>query len=596
MVGNRAGVGGKSVGPDAPSGADAPSTKPGLLRFTAANGKTYEADLSYTWDNGDGPIARAYLVKDGVVSNFSRNMKVSAIEAEASASSSGAKHEPKPKVSAAQVDYLQRFVDGPDYVFPFGVNGNTVQTAKAKGYVELVEGSTTQVRLTPAGREALGLEPLETPTEGGTDDTVPEAGGPDLAGPGGVGDPTPEFPGPVVEEGAGDGAGVPDYVRAFVSPGDKVYVHPQGSYIVASASGAVAKIGPDGKPRKTSATAAKLAVGHGQWTPVSMSKPAPVKQPVEPPLETKPIQDVPIEQSVVVAPEPEPELPSIPAPAASKFQVPMAFDQAPVADVPKYIEDPAYHFQQKVDGIRGQLVIEPGKKPWFRSKSGQQLVNSSAAKITGPLLAKLGAQSDYDGPRYTIDGELLDGKWYVFDVAVDGAEKTPWEDRMRTAEAWVSEMHKLGLKNIQALPVARTPEEKRKLWEAVSASGGEGVMMKRRDAPYNYGSRVKHTLKAKITSTADVVVMERNIDGKENARIGIHIGGKLVSIGTVSMQGKEKSAPVSVGDVIEVEYLWANPANHNLQQPRMVKRRPDKVPADSTAEQLRFVGKDVVPV
>jgi hypothetical protein len=417
-----------------------------------------------------------------------------------------------------------------------------------------------------------------------------------LAGPGDVGDPTPDLPGPTVEEGEG-GEALPGHVAPFVGPGDKVYKHPQGSYIVAGSDGSVVKIGPDGKPRKTSATAAKLAVGHGSWAPVETSVPAPVKKPTEPPLEDKPIQDVPIEESVVVAAEPEPELPSTPAPkTASKFQVPMTFNEAPVTDVPKYIEDPNFHFQQKVDGIRGQLVIEPGKKPWFRSKSGDALVNSSAAKITGPLLAKLGAQSDYDGPAYTIDGELLDGKWYVFDVAVDGGEKAPWEDRMRTAEGWVGEMHKLGLKQIQALPVARTPEEKRKLWEAVKASGGEGVMMKRKDAPYNYGQRVNHTLKAKITSTADVVVLERNIGGKENARIGIHINGQLVSIGTVSMQGKEKGGAVNVGDVIEVEYLWANPANHNLQQPRMVKRRPDKKPADATADQLRFVGKDVVDV
>lgn len=52
------------------------------VRFTAKNGKTYEADLdpSHGWDNGDGRIVSAYLVKDGVVTNYSRNMKVAEIE------------------------------------------------------------------------------------------------------------------------------------------------------------------------------------------------------------------------------------------------------------------------------------------------------------------------------------------------------------------------------------------------------------------------------------------------------------------------------------------------------------------------------------
>lgn len=428
-------------------------------------------------------------------------------------------------------------------------------------------------------------------------DPVPEAGAQDLAGPGGQPDPSPDLPGPVVGQGpAGGGSGLPGHVAPFVTPGSKVYVHPQGSYVVVGLDGSVTKIGPDGKPRKTSAAAAKLAVGHGKWTPIEASVPAPVKKETGPPLAKAPLADLKPEKAVVVASKDEEELPSLPAPKTSTFRVPMAFNEAPVVDVPKYIEDPNFHFQQKVDGIRGQLVIEPGKQPWFRSKSGQKLVNSSAAKITGPLLDKLGKQSDYDGPTYTIDGELLDGKWYVFDVAVEGSEKTPWEDRMSTAEAWVAEMHKLGLLNIQALPVARTAEEKRALWEAVQASGGEGVMMKRKDAPYGYGQRVNHTLKAKITSTADVVVMARNLGGKENAEIGIHVGGKLVSIGTVSMQGKEKGGAVNVGDVIEVEYLWANPANNNLQQPRMKKKRPDKSPADANSDQLRFVGKQVVDV
>lgn len=453
--------------------------------------------------------------------------------------------------------------------------------------------STDDAAQKQAKKPAIDMDRFGAAALGGSDESVPEGTTEDLAGPGGGGDPTPDLPGPVVGQGTG-GADLPDYIRPFVGPGDKVYRHPQGSYIVASPEGAVVKIGPDGKPRKTSATAAKLAVGHGKWEPVDASIPEPQTETVAPPVESKPLTDLEPADAIVVQPGAEEEKPSKPAPAGSTFRVPMTFNEAPVADVPKYIDDPDWFFQQKVDGIRGQLVIEPGKKPWFRSKSGQQLQSSSAAKITGPMLAKLGQQSDYEGPTYTIDGELLDGKWYVFDVAVDGSEQQPWEQRMATAEAWVSEMHKLGLKNIQALPVARTPEEKRKLWDAVHASGGEGVMMKRRSAPYSYGQRVSHTLKAKITSTADVVVMARNLEGKENAQIGIQIGGKLTPIGTVSMQGKEKGGAVNVGDVIEVEYLWANPANHNLQQPRMVKRRPDKAPSEATAEQLRFVSKEVI--
>ena len=454
---------------------------------------------------------------------------------------------------------------------------------------------------TPEADETPLPAPDEVPeAEEATDVAVPAGDEGDVGGPGSLPDPSPEFPGtPVGVAAPGDGGltGVPAFAASLVKPGDKVYTHPQGSVIIVNPDGNVVKVGPDGKPRKSSATAAKLAVGHGQWAPLEGgAKPAPVVVEKAPPIDEAPITDLTPAEAVVTTSVVEPELPSSPAPTGSKFRAPMIFDEVSVADVPKYIDDDSYFFQQKVDGIRGQLVIEPGKEPWFRSKSGQRLVSSTAAKITGPMLKKLGGQSHAEGPSYTVDGELLDGVWYVFDVAVDGAEKTPWEDRMAVAESWVNEMHKAGITNIQALPTAKTAEQKRALWDAVNASGGEGVMIKRRDAGYNYDKRVSHTVKAKITSTADVIVLERNIGGKENARIGLVINGEEVSIGTVSMQGKEKFGAVNVGDVIEVEYLWAMPGTNALQQPRMVKRRPDKKRSEATADQLRFVDKSVVDV
>lgn len=438
----------------------------------------------------------------------------------------------------------------------------------------------------------------DDPTPEEVPDAVPEAAEADVEGPGEGGDPLPDFPGPVVEEvdapeaeaGATD---IPEFVRGLIHPGDKVYSHPQGSWIIVSPNGAVAKIGPNGKPRKTSATAAKLAVGHGGWSPVEMTKSKPTKKPIEPPTAVKPMTDIEPAQAIVVSDVVEPELPSTPAPTGSKFSVPMAFDEAPVSEVPKYIEDPKYVFQQKVDGIRGQLVIEPGKAPWFRARSGNQLQNASGTKITSGIVSSMGTMPD-DGPSYFVDGELLNGKWYVFDLVVDGNEKLSYSERQAILENWVKEMHKAGLKQIQALPTARTPDEKRALWETMNAQGGEGVLMKRLDAPYNPGSRVTHSLKAKITSTVDVVVMERNTKGHENAVIGVKVDGKLKQIGTVSMQGKEKGTPIKVGDVIEVEYLWAMPETHKLQQPRMVKRRPDKSAETVTDAQLRFVQKDIV--
>lgn len=390
----------------------------------------------------------------------------------------------------------------------------------------------------------------------------------------------------------------------MVGPNDRVFKHKQGSWIVVDEGGGLVKYGPDGKPRKTSATVDKLlGQGHGAWEEVDAGSGAgpadvggaePGGHTAGPPVEPAGgIADLVPAQAVVTAP-PEPEVKSKPAPSSSPKRVPMAFEHADPNDVPKFAADPNYYFQQKVDGIRGQMVIEPGKAPWFRNRGGDALINASATSVSGPILAKLGSVLPKDGPSYVIDGELLDGKWYIFDMAVIGQEKMPWEQRMEIAEQWVKTLRAAGITNVEALPTARTQNEKLKLWEAIRTGGGEGVMMKRKDSPYNFGGRVNHTLKAKVRSTADVVVMAKGEKGKESATVGVHVGGKLQRVANVSLIGKEKDGPVNVGDVIEVAYLWANPSNNNLQQAAMEKKRPDKAPEEATDGQLRFVDKSVV--
>ena len=396
--------------------------------------------------------------------------------------------------------------------------------------------------------------------------------------------------------GPGDGPGH-GFGPAFdgkIKPGDTVYKHPVGSIIVVHPDGSLDKYSASGKPvGKTSATADKLAAGHGQWKKVDApSGPVTVHGPTKAPG-VKPAE---ANEAVVTTPQPESEVPSAPPPPSSgKPHVPMVFNEAPLSDVPKYIADDKWFFQQKVDGIRSQLVIEGGKKPWFRSKSGDKSASSTSAKTLDPILKLLGDGVPAGGTSYAVDGEALDGKWYVFDLSIGEKDKTPWEERMARADAWVKAMNDAGIHQIVALPTARTKEEKQALFDAVRDNGGEGVMMKRKDAPYDYDRRVNHTLKAKFVSTADVVVTELNPGGKDSVKIGLHDeNGNLKPIGTVTKLGKEaKIGKINVGDVIEVAYLYATP-DGTVYQPRIVRKRPDKQPKQAVMTQLRKVNKEVL--
>lgn len=356
-----------------------------------------------------------------------------------------------------------------------------------------------------------------------------------------------------------------------------MYRHPQGAIAVVHPDGSVEKFTATGvRNPKTSATAEKLAAGHGKWERISNDSPG-----------------LPPERSaraVVPAPTaPEVERKSVPAPSGSRYRKPMDFNEAPVEDIPKYAADPEWHFQQKVDGVRAQLVVEPGKKPWFRSKSGEQLQSTTAAPVTRAVLDHLGDLRG--GSGYTVDGEIVDGKWHVFDMTVDGEERVPWETRMDRAKEWANQV---ASDRVSALPVAKTEQEKLALAHAIRANGGEGVMMKRRGSSYDYGNRVSHSLKAKYVSTADVVITKMRPDGKDSAEISVYDHGVLRRIGSVNLGGKEKGGKLKEGDVVEVNYLYSMPGSHNLVQARIMKKRPDKKPEEATTDQLRKVSKAVL--
>lgn len=338
------------------------------------------------------------------------------------------------------------------------------------------------------------------------------------------------------------------------------YRHPQGSTIEVLSNDAVVKRDPTGKVKSTSATAAKLRAGHGGWTLVTddtataVSTPAPAR---------------------------------VTAPATTLL--PMKFREAPVADLPAYVTDPAWVLQQKCDGVRAQLVCVDGERPWFRNGTGGELANSAALGTARQVLARMGAHL---GMGLTIDGEIVDGAFWAFDLIVDGGERQTLADRLDTLRIWHHALVRQGLADlVRLLPTARTLDDKQRLAEAVLTQGGEGWIAKRVDGGYDWGQRVTHSVKLKVTSTVDVVVTGVGRDGKASVDLGLYDdGGQCVSVGRASTIGKGNP---QVGDVLEVRYLYAG-ANGRLVQPTILRVRTDKPAHACSTDQLRMVNKGVI--
>jgi hypothetical protein len=368
-------------------------------------------------------------------------------------------------------------------------------------------------------------------------------------------------------------------------------------------------ITPVGK-RSTDMYAPPPKVTAGSWERKSAEPAPPAAMPkpevrVDPPAE--PLQRP---QATVIARPP----PAKQSSEQIKGFKPMQYLEVSPQDLPKYEDDPNWYFQQKVDGMRGSLVIEPGKMPWVKAKHGGKFASTTGAKTVDPMIEDLirtGVGTPSEGPAYIVDGEILDGKFHVFDMVIPGQESMPWSERMALAESWVQTAQDAGVRAPIALPVARTADEKRSLHKATYDAGQEGLVLKRKDAPYTQSNdtgskRTGDIVKAKYVSTADVVVMAKNQgiasgktnagEAKENALFGVwdEKTGKLIPAGGTSLRGMEKKfGPVEVGDVIEVAYLWAS-KDGMLNQPRMVGKRPDKRQEETSQRQFRFVDKSVL--
>lgn len=298
-------------------------------------------------------------------------------------------------------------------------------------------------------------------------------------------------------------------------------------------------------------------------------------------------------------------------------RVPQLFHSADVANIAEFITDPAYALEQKVDGMRCMVVFQDGELE-FLTRGGRPL-RSAAAKlhfdsVHRSLLDVIRTLTDYS-IRYgaatdlTLDAELITetGELVLLDMPYSDTYSIrptdPYTARRDALEAFYDLFFPFSHPVIKLVTAARSELGKQGLVEEVIDKNLEGVIAKGIDSPYSEGERVKHSLKLKFTSTADVVVLAKNegesrnsIRGgdKINYRFGLVTqmpGGTLSeTLGNCSGIGKEEA---EVGDIIEVEYLYLG-AGGRLVQPRMLKLRKDKVAADCTWEQFRDYSKKVL--
>lgn len=321
---------------------------------------------------------------------------------------------------------------------------------------------------------------------------------------------------------------------------------------------------------------------------------------------------------------------------------PMKMTDIPITDVEKYLSDPAWVLEQKMDGARALVSWAPEEGFTWQASGGGPLKFAAAVQHLPEIEKELLELFEANSVEAAIlDGELMteEGELRIFDVPFlvrpdvpNAIPMHPYNYRRVLRDSLFGEFYGL---RVHPVVTAIGENAKREFWQRINAAGVEGGMLKHVDGIYEPGVRTKSQLKLKLVKTADVIVtsVERKFDHKGmvthgSADLALHIRpeqdpkpylnpvtGRRISVddwvkltqsekksdiakatgyrmeprtrlkvGAASLIGKDLT--IDVGDVVEVAYLyWGGDA---LVQPRILRKRlpEEKLSSDCDMDQV----------
>lgn len=254
-----------------------------------------------------------------------------------------------------------------------------------------------------------------------------------------------------------------------------------------------------------------------------------------------------------------------------------------VSHFQRMLMDATYGFQEKHNGHRLIVCKQHGVLSFF-NREGEL----STKRVFLPLRKVL---LEHPLSTFVIDCELVGNLLYIFDTLYLGDEELVHD----TYEYREARYHAEFSHYAYIIPVvtARTPKEKKELWNRVESNRGEGIVSKNLRSTYQQGHANQHW-KLKFLKSADAIVIGPNPEGKDSVEIGmLDARGKMRRISSVSLRNKYH---IQAGQVIEVRFLYST-KNFHIVQPVLVRIRTDKRAADCKLAQLEpYINKNWVGV
>ena len=249
-------------------------------------------------------------------------------------------------------------------------------------------------------------------------------------------------------------------------------------------------------------------------------------------------------------------------------------------ELPKYLDDPNWCMQRKLDGKR--LLLR---------KIGSAIEGINRKGLVVGIPASVHQDALIIEGDYLLDGEIIGDNYYVFDLLhgrggpiIHQGYASRYDELTRLLQAYDQ-------KHIKVVASFEDTISKREYLEALRSDKAEGVVFKALGAPYtpgrpaSGGSQLKH----KFYATGSFVVGGTN-KSKRSVRLILFDEVCQKEAGNVTIPPNH---PIpTIGDVVEVRYLYAFPESGCVYQPVYLGKRDDVMPSDCTTKQLKFRRSD----
>ena len=254
------------------------------------------------------------------------------------------------------------------------------------------------------------------------------------------------------------------------------------------------------------------------------------------------------------------------------------------AELEKYLVSDSHVLEEKYNGVR---------KSVSKNSSELSITNKQGQPTSKGMLPATQAQFLKVPFDFTVDteDEPVGGGCVLLDILMlrnKPLDRLVRRERRPLLEKFFKDAG-FDPKIVRLAEEAVGQKAKRAFLARIEAEGGEGVIIKDNESIYWAGeSGRKHCWKMKFQASASFIVDAVGINGKRNIGLVLLDGSTRINCGKCAVPVNRSIEEISIGDVVECRFLYAEVGSNKLHQPFYLGKRDDVAANECQISQLKY--------